>query len=165
MVVKRHRSAPPEFGLDQGVGSLRAEQLQQRREIAGRVRTWVEERQRTEPDYSVRQLSIACGWDGSHLGTVLRRLELGRDTRTETLRTIATGMGKPLPWLETGIMPKGVRLDTLEGWEELAERAAKEGRVPREAIDRFGALSVEKLPANLTPFLLAKMARDWADAM
>lgn len=82
--------------------SVRAPQIAQRREIAARVRAWVDEHkaalQREDPgaDYTVRQLSLACGWDGSHLGTVLRRLESGRDTRTETLRTIATQMGRPL---------------------------------------------------------------------
>lgn len=74
--------------------------------IADRIRAYAEEQ-----GISPRALSLACGWDGSHLGTVLRRLDAGKDVRTATLDTIAATMGRPVTWLLTGETPEGARLD------------------------------------------------------
>lgn len=136
----------------------------QRREIAARVRAWAEERAAADPGYSVRQLSIACGWDGSHLGTVLRRLENGRDVRTETLRTIATTMGRPVSWLESGVMPEGVLLGDLPGWTEAAAGAIERFRLDPAHVAAIGQMRVPVAPRRLDAHVVAQLARAWADA-
>jgi hypothetical protein len=164
-VVKHDGSGPHEAGDNPGVSSVRQEQLTQRREIAARVRAWVDEQVKLDPSASVRQLSIACGWDGSHLGTVLRRLEVGKDVRTETLRTIATTIGRPFAWLETGEMPEGIRLADLPAWPEASAAALERHRdLTPEAVAAIGKMRVPELPKRFDAGVVAQLARAWADA-
>lgn len=164
VIVKHDGSRPYEACVNGDVSSVRAEQLAKGREIAARVRAWVDEQKEHDPAYSVRKLSLACEWDGSHLGTVLRRLEAGKDVRTETLRTIATGIGRPLSWLESGVMPEGVLVAELPGWPEASAGAVRDFRLTPEQVEEIGRMRVPFVPRRpLQPHNVAALARTWSD--
>ncbi len=118
----------------------------------------------TEQGVSPRQLSLTAGWDGSHLGTVLRRLERGRDVETGTLTTIAKYMGRPFVWLVTGEMPEGVRLDGLPGWAAVAAEAVERFGLDPAAVAAVGAMCVPEAPKRLEAHTVAALARSWSDA-
>lgn len=138
--------------------------------IADRVRAYVAERDAEirlgDPDaetFTVRKLSLLCGWDGSHLGTVLRRLDAGKDVRRATLETIATQMGRPEAWLTTGQMPPGFRLADAPGWDQSAAEARERFKVPAEAVDAIGQTYVPKAPRHLDGQAIAILARTLDD--
>lgn len=170
MVVKHHGSPDSRITGDSCLDRVvpinsREERAAQRREIAGRIRAHVAERKAEDPDYSVRKLSLSCGWDGSHLGTVLRRLEAGKDVRAETLRTIAMTIGRPVAWLETGTMPEGVLLKDCPGWKEAASAALAASRtLDPAAVEAVGHMRVPAPPRHLTGYVVAQMARAWMEA-
>lgn len=144
--------------------SSREERADQRRQIAARIRQHVEDVKAEISDYSVRKLSLECGWDGSHLGTVLRRLEAGKDVRAETLRTIATTIGRPVSWLETGIMPEGIRLADCKGWAEAAAAAMAETKgLDPAALEAVGNMRVPFEPKRLRGSVIGQLARVWMD--
>lgn len=131
---------------------LRAE----RAAIADRIEAYCKEHETTP-----RKLSLACGWDGSHLGTVLRRLRIGRDVRRETIITIAREMGRPREWLETGTMPEGIRVGDLPEWPALAEELATRLRVPPERITLIAESRLPMKPTNVAAFMLL-FSQAWA---
>ncbi len=127
--------------------------------IADRIRAYAEEQ-----GISPRALSLACGWDGSHLGTVLRRLDAGKDVRTATLDTIAATMGRPVTWLLTGETPEGSRLDAHPGWSDADTVAAERYRIDADTLRAIGGWRLpEPLPAVDAAFVVA-VARAYLDA-
>lgn len=133
--------------------------------MAARVHAYVEEQKTRDPEYSVRKFSLECGWDGSHLGTVLRRMQLGKDQRGETLRTIAKQMGKPLSWLETGEMPEGYRLDEAPEWAVAVAAAIVRYKLDPALLAAMGASRLPYPPKHLDEHVLEKFMHFWRDAM
>jgi len=113
-----------------------------------------------EHGISVRQLSLQCGWDGSHLGTVLRRWRAGGDVRDATTETIAREMGVPPDYLRTGHMPAGIRVADLQEWPAVSAAIVKALKLSPESLALLADSRVPEKPDDVEAFLFA-FAQAW----
>jgi len=122
--------------------------------VADRIRAYVDERQRAEPNakpkerYSLRKLSVAAGLGPTQLTMILRRLDDGADIGSTVLGSVAAAMGRSLDWLMRG-EDSGVRLRDVEGWDEaVAQARATYPNLTDRAIGTAGEIILPRAPTK-----------------
>jgi hypothetical protein len=139
--------------------TLTPEELEERRQIAHRVRARIAE-------LGTSESAIAESWgkDRTVLSTQLGRVEAGGNLRDDTLRKLAVSLGKSIGWILTGVEEPGFRLADQPGWAGAAKEAQERFGFSDEVVKEAGEMRAPLRPGRLDAHTAEGFIRTWMNA-